>query len=270
MNLIGALALLFCSPHAAIAKLNEIAQLDEIDPEVEQLYDLFEQKETRQEERKRLGRPTLKDFETVSELAELEPFQDIAVISKRFLPKTGRMELNVAGMSSLNNAFFNNFGGSFRGAYYFTEKFGVEGMYFLLTDSDKSVTKGLRNNQNVLTESLVAPESFYGLTFKWVPVYGKMALFNNKIIPFDIYLAPGFGQTKTALGQSEITYHVGTGQMFALSKSLAFRWDFSLNFYQATVLQRLPDTTIQEVKKNHKDFFISVGVSFFFPEASYR
>ncbi|MNT62394.1 hypothetical protein D3C72_2001130 [compost metagenome] len=96
----------------------------------------------------------------------------------------------------------------------------------------------------------------------WVPIYGKMSLFNENIIPFDLYFAGGYGSTETQLNTSASTLHVATGQIFALSKSIAFRWDFSWNFYNAK--------TEDNETNSFNNLFLTVGMSWFFPEAKYR
>src|SRR5690606_18135541 len=134
---------------------------------------------------------------------------------RRFLPKSSRMELSGSGLISTNNAFFNNFGVSVRGAYFFNEKYGVEAIYSFLSSAERPITKNLVDKQGVDTKALVEPESFYGAVFKWSPIYGKMAWFQQKIVPFDIYFTPGFGISTTGLGTTETTITMGVGQLFA-------------------------------------------------------
>ncbi|MCB0362614.1 MAG: hypothetical protein KDD35_07825, partial [Bdellovibrionales bacterium] len=70
-------------------------------------------------------------------------------------------------------------------------------------------------------------------------------------------------------GESASTIHLGAGQSFAISKSMALRWDFSWNFYQPTA-EVLVNNELVEKKSNHDDLYLSLGMSFFFPEATYR
>jgi outer membrane beta-barrel protein len=90
-----------------------------------------------------------------------------------------------------------------------------------------------------------------------------MAAIGNMITPFDLYFAAGLGLTSTNARFSEPTVHLGTGQIFAINKSLAFRWDFSWNFYSAR-------NTVTSDLSNQNNLFMSMGASFFFPEAKYR
>jgi len=241
-----------------------------VDSDVEALYDRYDREEETQRSRTR-KKPRRKfrkkNLGKLSDLSKLAPFSDVAIISRKYLPKTSRIEISVAPMFSLNNAFFNNFGAALRGSYYFSEKFAVEGMYFFLDESDRDITTKLENKIKITTESLVVPKSFFGGAIKWMPIYGKMALLENKIVPYDLYFTAGAGITGTGEADGEATIHLGAGQIFAYSKSIAFRWDITWNIYQATVI----DTdTNQEETANHSDLFLSIGVSFFIPEAKYR
>jgi outer membrane beta-barrel protein len=240
---------------------------------LEDIYDDFEDKEAQQKERqkkaerakKEKAEISEKEMSRVSDLATLAPFEDIAVIQRRFLPKTKRFELSGSGVINTNNQYFNIVGLGLRAAFYFNEKYGVEGTYMFLTSAERPITTGLQDNQRIQTESLVEPEGYYGASFKWVPVYGKVAWFQQKIIPFDLYFTPGFGLTQTAEGGAEPTMSLGVGQLFALNKAMAVRWDFTWHMYSTDVTVDGVSTT-----RNQNDLFLGVGASFFFPEATYR
>jgi outer membrane beta-barrel protein len=146
--------------------------------------------------------------------------------------------------------------------YYFNESLGMEANAFFFSSNPRDSVKDLAKNNGVLTSSLVSAKSYMGIDAQWIPIYGKIALYNKKIVPFDLYLATGYGLTGTTNGQSAGTLHLGTGQIFAISKGMAWRWDFSWNFYSAKGI----DGKIQ----SFNDLFLSVGVSLFFPEAKYR
>lgn len=202
---------------------------------------------------------TLTDF---SGLGGLAPFQEISVIQKRFLPKTGRFQLFGGLTTVTNDPFFLTFGGVAKASYFLNESWGIELNYFGLTTSNRQATDELREINGVSTENLVYPKSFIGADLMYIPVYGKMSWFNEKIIPFDLYFSAGYGTTNTQSGESAGTIHLATGQIFALSKAYAFRWDFSWNFFNAK--------GIDGSTNSFNNLFLTVGMSWFFPEASYR
>jgi outer membrane beta-barrel protein len=207
--------------------------------------------------------PAKDSFKGISDLSKLDPFSDVAVIQRRFLPKTGRFEAFGGATVVMNDAFFLNYGLNGRLAYYFRERYGVEFVGSLLTNTTRQVTDDLRNKRNVITTAFVTPTNYFGLDFKWVPVYGKMSWRNHKIVPFDLYFSLGLGSTTTNQGGSAPTLHLGTGQVFAKTKGMAFRWDFSWNMFNTT-------SSTGGGSALYNNLFLSLGMSFFFPEATYR
>jgi len=206
--------------------------------------------------------PSGAEMKGISDLGKLSEFDDIAVIQKRYLPKTGRFEAYIAPSLVLNDAFFSEYGVNARINYSFSERYCLELPFFFLTSSTRDVTEGLYK-RGVTTTSFVTPKSYYGLDFRWTPVYGKMAFGQGKIVPFDLYFSAGVGLTSTTQGANEASLHLGTGQIFARTKSTAYRWDFSWNMFTA---QPQPTSS----RSFYNTLFISVGMSFLFPEATYR
>ncbi len=196
-----------------------------------------------------------------SELGGLAPFAEVSVIQKRFMPKTGRFQF-FGGLSlTTNDPFYNTTGLAFKGSYFLTEKWGIELSYFMMSSAEAKSTQELLEIQQVGTDSLAYTKNYLGAAVLFVPIYGKMTWFNEKIIPFDFYFGLGTGTTKTQSKDGVSTLHLSTGQIFAVSKNFAFRWDFSWNFFSAKAVNE--DGTINNL-------FLSLGASFFFPEASYR
>lgn len=206
--------------------------------------------------------PKVQDLKGVADLGKLSEFNDIAVIQKRYLPKTGRFEAYIAPALVLNDAFFLNYGAQARIGYSFQERYAIEFVGLVLATTKRSVTSGLED-RGVFTTSLVTPKNYLGLDFKWSPVYGKMALASGKIVPFDLYLSIGGGLTGTLQSAQEPTLHLGTGEIFARTKNTAYRWDFSWNVFSA-------QGSAQTSRGMYNTLFISVGMSFLFPEATYR
>ena len=203
--------------------------------------------------------PEVKD---VSGLAKLSQYEDIAVIQKRFLPKTNRIEIFPNFGFIINDAFFVNTVASARLGFYFSETYAIEANAMILGTSERAVTKDMNERRGVTTRGLVAAQSYYGGDFKWSPVYGKMGSFNTSIVPFDLYFSLGGGITRTNQGESATTLHFGTGQIYALAKWAAFRWDLSWYWYKAN------STT--GASGSFTNIYAMLGLSIFIPEAKYR
>lgn len=196
-----------------------------------------------------------------SGLGQLAPFTEVSVIQKRYLPKTGRFQL-FGGLTLItNDPFFNTAGFVGKAAYFFSENFGLELNYFGLSTFEAKATTELKKIQGVKTDNLIITNRVLALDLMWVPIYGKMSWFNERIVPFDLYFSLGGGQTNTGLEEAG-TVHLATGQIFALSKSTAFRWDFSWNFFNTK--------GIDQKTAGYNNLFLTLGMSWFFPEAKYR
>lgn len=156
---------------------------DGADGEVEDLYDKFDVQETKKRTEKKENQRKAEqankpksDPSTLSELSTLAPLSDIAVIQRRFLPKTKRFEASANLLGTINNPFFINMGASVRGGYYFQERYGVELMYFFLSSSERTVTDNLRSKRNVKTESLVTPKVILERILSGLPFMEKRPL----------------------------------------------------------------------------------------------
>ncbi len=202
------------------------------------------------------------DFSTLGRLA---PFREVSVLQRKFLPKTGRFQLHGALGLIANDPFFNTTQVSLRAGYFFLESLGAELTYMNMQTTQRQVVKDLKEIQGVTTDNLVTPKSYTGLNLIYTPFYGKMTYGNKTIIPFDWFFTAGYGTTaaESEAGKENVgTFSGGTGQIFAFSKSFALRWDVTWN--------RFSSTGIDGSKQGFNNLFVTLGGSFFFPEATYR
>lgn len=203
---------------------------------------------------------------TFSTLGELAPFSEVSVLQKRFLPKTGRFQGFVGLSNVVNDPWFFGVGATLKGAYHLNEKWGLEGVASFISNSERQAAKDLNSQHDVAPTEFIQISGYYGLHLMWTPIYGKTTWFNQRIVPFDMYFTGGLGSSTVDTGSGGSTFHLGTGQLYALTKSMGFRWDLSWNFVQAK-----PDSSTGNAKEgNWNNLVLSAGVSFFFPEAKYR
>lgn len=201
--------------------------------------------------------------EDLSVLGTLAPYDDVAVIQRRYLPKTHRFELFPNLGIITNQAFFMSSSLGLNFGFYFSELLGLELSYASLSTSERKVTTDLREKAGITTQSFINSESYMGADIKWSPIFGKMAFSNRSIIPFDMYFALGGGQMRTNQNTQPTVIHLGTGQVFALTKSIAARWDLSWYTYKSK-------TALNNQEDMYQDLKLSLGISLFFPGAKYR
>ena len=200
-----------------------------------------------------------------SDLGTLIPYEDIAVIQRRYLPKSGRFEVGPNLGIVLNNAFYLLSSYGLTMGYNFTEHWGVEASVGYVHNSLKKVTEDLASKR-VSVDSITYPAYFYDVSVKYSPAYGKLGFFKSKILPFDMYFSLGFGQNfldqilnveedltvrnQKIAGINPINLKLGGGMVFALGKNMAFKWDASWRFYPVDtqeVYNRCPDVAARSV-----------------------
>ncbi len=235
--------------------------------DVDQVAAELEKKTDKETDKNRAAAPEIqaeqeKPLEDFSGLGKLAPFSQISVIQKRFLPKTSRFEFFAGLVDVVNDPWFIGIGVDGRLGYHFNEAWGVELTQVLISSSQRQAIKDLRDQNGVKTESIVTAKNYTGGAVVWTPIYGKMGMLNRRIIPFDMYFSLGGGSTSIDGGAGGSTLHLGTGQIFALTKGIGLRWDFTWNAFNAA------PTTGQT--QNFNNLMLSFGASFFFPGAKYR
>ena len=229
-------------------------------------------------------------IKSFSDLQRITPYTSISVIQKRYLPKTFRAELNLSLSSIINHTFFYLGGASGRVGFFVREDhgLGLEG-FALLPPIFKLVTKHMIGEPNYILPSSVVLSKFYlGGYYKWSPVFGKFAILDKRIVYFDMYMTIGGGMRWVLNGFEVIkkqiqerglkvenerpvnqlaqqffpSLTIGLGQIFAVNQSWAFNWELKW-FYTFVRYQSGPLYTPLGIH-------FSLGVNYYFPEASYR
>lgn len=180
--------------------------------------------------------------------------QLIRVIQRKPFLRRERVEFAPYIGTNVNDALVNAFlaGGSLN--YHLTETmaFGAYGGVSLGSETDLF-------DQVISDYALFAQVSqvqwYGGVQFQYAPIYGKFAMFNTWIIPWDIYTTLGAGWTKTQL-DGHVTLTAGAGSRFFMS-----RW-FTLNVEMRDYIYNEDYPGGSELVNN---LVFSAGVSFFLP-----
>lgn len=209
---------------------------------------------------------------TFQDLPKLSAFSDITVIQKRYMPKTNRFQL-YGGVDFLtNNPFFDSYGFNGRFSFFFTESLGLEIGFWSHSVAPKTVTTDLQSKYNITTKTMLSSLGYLGASLVYTPFYGKMTFLDKIIIPYDLYFSVGGGTTQTSYtDKSAPSVHLGTGEIFSITKSFAWRWDLSYITYTATVPEVRDDGVMTPGKKQAlSDLYLGIGLTILFPGASYR
>ncbi len=199
-----------------------------------------------------------------------------AVQRKGFLKK-GRFEIGANFAPTLNDAFFQKFGGGLKLAYNVHDAFAIaiRGTKYAKLRTD-NVREGKLAFQSQLLTSDIDQQIMLGGV--WSPVYGKASFLQSSIVHFDLFLQAGFGLVWTATSgpprdegafgvklpwESERRYpkyaaDFGGGLRFYPKDWLAFELGLLATFYPDQPVAQLP-ATMQRV------FVMNAGVSIFWP-----
>jgi outer membrane beta-barrel protein len=185
-----------------------------------------------------------------------------AVQRKGFI-KAHRFEVAPQFSLSVNDPYFQKFGGGLRVAYSFQDNFAVavRGTYFKPLRRD-AVREGKLAFQSQLLNSAVNQLAM--VDGVWSPIYGKASFLGKNIIHFDLFLSAGFGAVWSATSAAprkegpHFATDLGGGLRFYPKEWLAFELGMNATLYPDQPQKSVPGT-VQKV------FVTNVGFSFFFP-----
>lgn len=185
-----------------------------------------------------------------------------AVQRKGFI-KRGRFEVTPMLSVSMNDAFYQKFGGGLRLAYNLHDSFAIaaRGAYYEPYRTDNVRAGKLAFQSQLLDSQLYGVAMLDGV---WSPIYGKSAFVGRNIVHFDLYLSAGLGAvwTDTSMAPRDEGPHLATdlggGVRFYPKEWLAFELGLMATLYPDRATETVP-STIQKV------FAANVGFSFFFP-----
>ena len=235
---------------------------------------------------------------SLSDLSRLSPFRDVAVIQRRYLPKTFRGEAGASLNGLLNNRFFYSGGLSSRLGFFVREQFGFGALGMAFWRVSRAVTRDLKNTNNIVPFTNVESRYYGGGYLKWNPVYGKFAFsfLESRIVYFDMFFLAGFGMiylkkgtdaeterllAGARLDEEQVNQNVyfapvkswwpaglaGFGQTFAMSKNWGVTWNLQWIIYHFKASHTKDGRTIS---RNNTDIHLSVGVNYYFPGVKYR
>jgi len=210
-------------------------------------------------------------------------WKDILVVVRKPFLKVRRTELNPFTSISMNDNMIRHYtiGGEF--AYYLTDVLavGVEGMYYVhnFNEPFDLVARQARRLPTVNQYNWSA-----ALNFHYVPVYGKFAVLDKKLVAWEVYFTAGIGA-----GQSEviprdkkfpgftnllIQPNLGASMRFFIAKwltiNLGIRDYLFIDKFEPTDRAMGVNDTASLAKDNADSAFINnimfqIGVSFWLP-----
>ena len=173
---------------------------------------------------------------------------------ERDFVKSARHELTAQGGYYVSDLLDGTFVVGAAYTYHLTEDAGIEAS-FAFSQVRSSVEARLERDRGV---TVLPKEDRVYLVFTdlvWSPIHGKMRMFADSIVHFDIYGAAGVGiiDNATSFGAAG---QFGLGTKVFFGKSWALRLDVRDQLYKQQILS---------VRQYVQDFSLTLGVSVFLP-----
>jgi outer membrane beta-barrel protein len=188
----------------------------------------------------------------------------VKAVQRKGFMKRGRFEITPMLALSVNDAYYEKFGGALRLAYNLQDSFALalRGAYY----GDPYRTDNVREGKVAFSSQLLSSQP-YGqamLDGIWSPVYGKAAFLGSTIVHFDLFLTGGFGLVWSATSFAprnegpHLATDVGGGIRFYPKEWMAFEMSLMATLYPDQPILSVPGTIQSVITAN-------VGFSFFFP-----
>ena len=184
--------------------------------------------------------PSASTAATAAPAARIEPSSDpralavmavatqdrVKAVPRRSLLKSKRLELAGFGGVSLNDAFYTHTTAGGAAVYYPHDAFGVGvGVDYFYLHARRSVNDDVRISRVAVPALFDLPTLFAHVDLYWTPLYGKVSVFDSAIVQFDLYATAGAGVATSFGSHSPMAVNLGIGQHYALTHSLALRFE---------------------------------------------
>lgn len=187
----------------------------------------------------------------------------VKAVQRKGFMKRGRFEIAPIFSATVNDAFYEKFGGGLRLAYNVRDSFAVavRGAAYTQYRSDNVREGKLALESQLLTSQINQLVMVDGV---WSPIYGKASFLQNSIVHFDVFLQAGFGAVWTDTSEAprdegaHLAADLGGGVRFYPKEWLAFEFGLLATLYPDQPVESVP-STLQKV------FTANFGVSFFYP-----
>lgn len=125
-------------------------------------------------------------------------------------------------------------------AYNITNEWFVDASYLSISATENDLYNSFRT-QFGAAPNYSKEQAQEVLSVGWTPIYAKFSLLGKKISHFEMYIAPGIGNTKTT--DNHLSKHLTIGQKFFINEHLIFKIDWRVSQYTDKVYSTVGSTT---------------------------
>jgi outer membrane beta-barrel protein len=208
----------------------------------------------------------------IYEFSWLDPDKEVYVLQNRKFRKVNHLQLNLGGGITTSGAFVDANSLQGRVGYFFSEDWGMEGIYGKNSGKENTTAAGVRNIGGAGSKPFRRiVDSYMGAMVLWSPFYSKINTF-NKIVYMDWIFGLGYAQLKEHNNSIEMlssssdktqTYvsHGGlmwdAGMKFYIDEAFSIRTDLTVIHYSAEMA-----TTTETNNYSNFDATIALGYAF--------
>jgi outer membrane beta-barrel protein len=210
-------------------------------------------------------------------------WKDILVVIRKPFLKVRRFELMPFVATTMNDNMIRHYTTGMQLNYYLTDvlALGVEGQIFT---AQKREPFDLIGRQARRLPTVNEYNWSAALNFHYVPVYGKFAILDKKLVTWEVLFTAGIGVAQSSVIERDISYpgfdnfliqpNIGAGMRFflnrALTISMGFRDYMFIDQFEPTNRSATMNTTADQAKENADSSFINnvmfqIGLSVWFP-----
>jgi outer membrane beta-barrel protein len=192
-----------------------------------------------------------------------------SVVNRKYA-KHSRLELTVYPMTSMsiNDAFYQKFGGGLGLGYHFNESFGLQLMGTYSLNRNTSYASYYGSNEATTVPWSGKRKILVGADLCWAPVYGKVNLAAEFVMHFDTYIIAGV----TAIsGEQESDSSFAFGAAFGIGMHFFMTRSFALKLeIRDHVLfnDQVSYSGLDPVNDVQHQLIFNIGLSIFFLEGS--
>ncbi len=196
---------------------------------------------------------------------------DFSVVQNRLFKKEQRWSLGAVAGPIVNDKYASGLGLNVSGTYYLTERSAVELNYLSVSLQDSPAVVAFREQHKTYPDHNWF-HNYLGINYIMVPLYGKVSLFDEQIVYFDLAISAGGGLVTYATRLPVGNYYVGTGaldlnitQTFFVNNHVAVRFDLRNLWYYEDVHQYNDANNVYPFKRRalNNTTFLMLGVTYY-------
>lgn len=165
---------------------------------------------------------------------------ELEVVQNRRYQKAKRFELAALYGIYQGSDYVNTRAAGVSVAYNITNEWFVDASYLGINATENDLYNSFKT-QFGAAPNYSKEQSQEVLSVGWTPIYAKFSLLGKKISHFEMYVAPGIGNTKTT--DNHISKHLTIGQKYYMTEHLIFRIDWRMSQYTDKVYSTIGSTT---------------------------